>query len=453
MSEPIAAIATGLVPAGIGILRLSGDGALSLAQRVFRPFRGAPMDQRRDRELVYGALVDAGGETLDLCLCTVSRGPHSYTGEDCAEFQCHGSPMVLRLGLDALCAAGARLARAGEFTRRAFLNGRMDLVQAEAVIDLIHAESALAARNAAGQLGGAILRRTDAVYERLREISSHYHAVVDFPDEDVEDFTLQAYADALRRAEAELARLEASFQRSRMLTGGVPTAIVGRPNAGKSSLLNALLGYERAIVTEVPGTTRDTIAERCELGGVLLRLIDTAGLRETADAVERIGVERSRAAMAEAELVLLLCDGSAPFTEADAALLREAEGAAPTLLLRSKCDLPQTPWPEAAAERALPLSALTGDGLEELSRAVARLLPPPETRAAGEILTSARQAEAVGRARESVAAAREAMEAGFPPDAVLTETEAAMEALGELSGRSVRSDVTEQIFSRFCVGK
>ncbi len=453
MSEPIAAIATGLVPAGIGILRLSGDGALALAERVFRPFRGAPMGQRPDRELVYGALVDQRGETLDLCLCTVSRGPHSYTGEDCAEFQCHGSPMVLRLGLEALFAAGARQAGAGEFTRRAFLNGRMDLVQAEAVIDLIHAESALAARNAAGQLGGAILRRTDAIYDALREISSHYHAVVDFPDEDVEDFTLSAYASSLRNAETELARLEASFGRRNVISGGVPTAIVGRPNAGKSSLLNALLGYERAIVTEVPGTTRDTIAERCQLGGTLLRLIDTAGLRETADAVERIGVERSRAAMAEAELVLLLCDGSGPFTEEDAALLSEAEAAAPTLLLRSKCDLPQAVWPEAEAGRALPLSAKTGAGLDALTEAVEKLLPPPETRVAGEILTSARQAEAVGRARESVAAAREAIEQGFPPDAVLTEVEAAMGALGELSGRSVRADVTEQIFARFCVGK
>lgn len=453
MSEPIAAIATGLVPAGIGILRLSGDGALTLAERVFRPFHGAPMGQRPDRELVYGALVDASGETLDLCLCTVSRGPHSYTGEDCAELQCHGSPMVLRLGLEALFAAGARQARPGEFTQRAFLGGRMDLVQAEAVIDLIHAESALAARNAAGQLGGAILRRTDAIYEALREISSHYHAVVDFPDEDVEDFTLRAYAGSLREAERELSRLEASFGRSKVISGGVPTAIVGRPNAGKSSLLNALLGYERAIVTEVPGTTRDTIAERCELGGALLRLIDTAGLRETADAVERIGVERSRAAMAEAELVLLLCDGSAPFTEEDAALLKEAEAAAPTILLRSKRDLPQAPWPEDVAARALPLSAKTGAGLDTLTESVRKLLRPPETRAVGEILTSARQAEAVGRARESVAAAREAMEQGFPPDAVLTETEAAMEALGELSGRNVRADVTDRIFSRFCVGK
>ena len=436
MSTPIAAIATGPVPAGIGILRLSGDGVLKIIDRVFRPFQGAPMSARPDRVLVYGTLLSEAGETLDLCLCTLSRAPHSYTGEDCAELQCHGSPMVLRLGLEALFAAGARQAGPGEFTRRAFLNGKLDLVQAEAVIDLIHAESALAAKNAAGQLGGAVLRKTEAVYRVLRDVSSHYHAVIDYPDEDIEEFTLRSYEAQLRGAVRDLDRLARSFQRARLITGGLPTAIVGRPNAGKSSLLNALLGYERAIVTEIPGTTRDTISERCELGGVLLRLTDTAGLRESADAVERLGVERSRAAMAEAGLVLVLCDGGAVFTEEDAALLREAEAAAPTVLLRSKADLPQAAWPEDYAARAVPVSAKTGAGLEALGEAVRALIPPPEQAEAGEILTSARQADAVRRAGESVAAALDAMEQGFPPDAVLTETEEAMQALGELSGPS-----------------
>ena len=453
MSTPIAAIATGTVPAGIGILRLSGDGVPAIIDRVFRPFQGAPMSARPDRVLVYGSLLGETGETLDLCLCTLSRAPHSYTGEDCAELQCHGSPMVLRLGLSALFAAGARQAGPGEFTRRAFLNGKLDLVQAEAVIDLIHAESALAAKNAAGQLGGAVLRRTEAVYQTLRDLSSHYHAVIDFPDEDIEDFTLRAYEDRLRAAVRDLERLAGSFRRARLITGGLPTAIVGRPNAGKSSLLNALLGYERAIVTEIPGTTRDTISERCELGGVLLRLTDTAGLRESADAVERLGVERSRAALAEAGLALVLCDGAAPFTGEEAALLREAEAAAPTVLVRSKADLPQAVWPSVLAARAVAVSAVTGEGLEALGEAVRALVPAPEQAETGEILTSARQADAVGRAKESVAAALDAMEQGFPPDAVLTETEEAMQALGELSGRTVREDVTNRIFERFCVGK
>ena len=453
MYEPIAAIATGPVPAAIGILRLSGDGVPEILDRVFRPLRGGPMSRRPDRTLVYGALVNARGETLDLCLCTLSRGPGSYTGEDTAEVQCHGSPMVLRLGLEALFAAGARQALPGEFTKRAFLNGRMDLVQAEAVIDLIEAESALAAKNAAGQLGGAVSRRTDAVYETLRDISSHYHAVIDYPDEDIEDFTLAAYAGRLRSAAAELGRLAESHERGRLVAGGLPTAIVGRPNAGKSALLNALLGYDRAIVTAVPGTTRDTISERCDLGGVLLRLTDTAGLRATDDAVERLGVERSRAALAEAALALVLCDGSGPFTAEDRDLLRQAEAHCPALLLRSKADLPQAVWPEPWASRALPVSARTGAGLAALGEAVRAIAPPPDQTEAGEILTNARQAEAVARARDSVRAALEAMEQGVTPDAVLTETEAAMQALGELTGRTVREDVTNGIFARFCVGK
>ena len=457
MSDTIAAVSTGNQLAGIGIIRLSGPDALRIAARVFTPERGAPMSERPDRLLVYGALRDRSGAVIDRCLCTVSRGPGSYTGEDTAELQCHGSPTVLREGLEALFAAGARQARAGEFTKRAFLNGRMDLTQAEAVIDLIHAETAEAARNAAGQLGGAIARRAGAVYDALRDISSHYHAVIDYPDEDIEEFQLSAYADALSEAERTLDALYRSFDRGRILTGGLAAAIVGRPNVGKSTLLNALLGYDRAIVTELPGTTRDTITERVRLGGVLLRLTDTAGLRETEDAVERLGVERSRAALAEAELILVLIDAADGVTKEDREILRAVEDSGtPWLLLWNKSDLrrdmPTAPGELTAA--GIPISAKTGAGLDALEQAVAALFPAPggET-PAGEIISNARQADAVGRALQSVRAAREAMERGVTPDAVLTETEEAMAALGELTGRTVREDVTARIFERFCVGK
>lgn len=292
MSDTIAAVATGNVLSAIGILRLSGDGTLAVINRVFRPANGRPMSEAPDRKLVYGAFCDTDGQMLDLCLCTVSRAPHSYTGEDTAELQCHGSPAVLRAGLQALFAAGARQALAGEFTKRAFLNGRMDLTQAEAVIDLIHAETALDAKNAAGQLGGAVLRHAQGVYDTLQDIASHYHAVIDYPDEDIPDFQLSAYESALTGCIDRLQRLLDTFSRANVLHGGVPAVILGRPNAGKSSLLNALLGYERAIVTDVPGTTRDTIDARVTLGGVLLRLTDTAGLRDTSDPVEAIGVHR-----------------------------------------------------------------------------------------------------------------------------------------------------------------
>ncbi len=451
-TDTIAAVATGAQLSAVGILRLSGPEAIALADRLFEPMAGAPLAAREDRKLVYGRLKTRAGDVLDLCLCTVSRGPHSYTGEDTAEFQCHGSPVVLRAALEELFALGARQAGPGEFTKRAFLNGRMDLSAAEAVADLIEAETVEAARNAAGQLSGAIAVRVEGIYAALADISAHYHAVLDYPDEDIEDFRLAAYRDTLTRALRDLRALRRSFEHGRLLRSGIPTVLIGRPNAGKSSLLNALLGYERAIVTAVPGTTRDTIEEKLRLGGVCLRLTDTAGIRPTEDAVERLGVERSRAALAEAELVLVVIDGSETFTDEDAALLREAERAPKALVLLSKSDRPPRTAAVETSLPVLPISALTGEGIDELERAVAALFPRPAV-PAGEILTNARQAEAVERAIEALEAALQAMETGRTPDIVLTESEGAMAALDELSGRSVREDVTARIFSRFCVGK
>ena len=455
MREVIAAISTGPVLSAIGIVRLSGDGTLPIMDQVFRPADGRPMSAHPDRQLVYGTLLDENGRVLDLCLATISHGPGSYTGEDTGELQCHGSPVVLRQALSSLFARGARQAKAGEFTRRAFLNGRMDLTQAEAVIDLIDAETPQAARNAAGQLSGAIARRTDAVYRDLRDICAHYHAVLDYPDEDIPPFELRAYARTLEEGIASLSALLATFSRGRFLEKGVPTAIVGKPNVGKSSLLNALLGYERAIVTDIPGTTRDTLSERCSLGGVALRLTDTAGLRQSADAVEALGVERAVEALRDAGLVIAVFDTSRPWEAEDETVAAECAGVSARIAVCNKADLPPLWSPERLRDRfetVVSLSAATGEGLDALERAVAVLFPLPAV-AAGEILTNERQAEAIAEALDYLAAARNAMTEGWPPDAVLTECEGAMEALGTLSGKTVRQDVTERIFSRCCVGK
>ena len=455
MSDTIAAVATGNVLSAIGILRLSGDGTLAVIDRVFRPANGCPMSEAPDRKLVYGAFCDTDGQTLDLCLCTVSRAPHSYTGEDTAELQCHGSPAVLRAGLQALFTAGARQALAGEFTKRAFLNGRMDLTQAEAVIDLIHAETALDAKNAAGQLGGAVLRHAQGVYDTLQDIASHYHAVIDYPDEDIPDFQLSAYERALTGCIDRLQRLLDTFSRANVLHGGVPAVILGRPNAGKSSLLNALLGYERAIVTDVPGTTRDTIDARVTLGGVLLRLTDTAGLRDTSDPVEAIGVHRALDAAADAALAIAVFDAARPLDDDDRQVIAAAQRASVRIAVLNKADLPAAVQPDTLAasfDAVCVLSAKERTGLEALEQAVAEHFPAPDA-PAGEILTNARHAEAIGRALESLRAAREAMLLGVTPDAVLTEAEEAMAAIGELTGASIREDITNRIFARFCVGK
>ena len=453
MADLICAVATPPRPSAIGILRLSGEGAVAAVDALFTPDAGGRLADRPAGRMTLGRLRDAGGNLLDQVQAV--RYASGYTGEESAELFCHGSPVVLTLAMEALCAVGARPAGPGEFTRRAFLNGKLGLTQAEAVMDLIDAETPAAARNAAGQLTGALARRVSGVYDGLVDLSAHFCAVLDYPDEDLDPFTLEGMAAALAGAAEELKRLLATWRRGRALTQGVPCAIVGRPNAGKSSLLNALVGYERAIVTDIPGTTRDTVEEKLQLGGVLLRLIDTAGLRETADPVEKLGVERSRAALEGAELILVLWDSTLPPDREDVELLERAIAAAPTILVRSKRDLPPAPTSALDLPEGLPtveLSVKTGQGLDELEAAVAALFPAGGEEA-GSLLTNQRQADAARRALAAVERAGECLALGLTPDAALSDVEEALSALGELTGRSVTEDVTDRIFSRFCVGK
>ena len=459
-TDTIAAVATGSARCAIGIVRVSGPAAITAVSALFAPAGGGSLQDAPDRTLVYGVLRDAAGEVIDRPLATVSRAPHSYTGEDAAELHCHGSPVVLALALAALYARGVRPAGPGEFTRRAFLNGKLDLLQAEAVADLIDGSTPAAVRQAAGQLGGALSRRLAGIYDGLVDLMAHFHAVLDYPDEDIDPFEAKEISAALGTAEKELDTLLATCHRGRLLNEGVPCAIVGRPNAGKSTLFNALVGYDRAIVTDIPGTTRDTVEERADCGGVLLRLIDTAGLREAGDAVEKLGVERSRAAAERSELIFVVVDGSEDPDEEDAqALCLAASSGKPWIYIASKCDLkgrmPGTVWkgPGSAPAASVLLSARTGEGLDKLEAAVATLFPQPPASEAGELLTNARQEEAANRAREAVGRAKAALAAGVTPDAVLTDVEEALAALGELTGKSVRADITDRIFERFCVGK
>lgn len=455
MSDTIAAIATARAPSAIGILRLSGKDTTPILDGVFRPLNGRPMSAQTPRTMVYGTLLDRGGAVIDHVLCVLFPGPRSYTGEDCAEIHCHGSPVVLETGLAALFARGARQAQGGEFTKRAFLNGRMDLLQAESVADLIDAETAEAARNAAGQLSGVLSRSVTRIYEALMAIVSRFYAVVDYPDEDIADVQRAEIRDTLCQSEQRLSELLATFSRGQILRRGIPAVLLGKPNVGKSSLLNALLGYERAIVTDVAGTTRDTLEEKLHLGHLLVRLIDTAGIRSGGDTVEQLGVARSRAAAEKASLAILVLDGSRPLDGQDEEAIALAASVSARVAVINKSDLPQVLDAGALAGRfdcVLSVCAATGEGVASLGEAVAALYPAADT-VPGELLTNARQADAVSRALCAVRAARESLWGGMTPDAVLTDMETALAALGELNGKSIRDDLVATIFSRFCVGK
>lgn len=455
MPDTIAAIATAPQIAAIGILRLSGSKTAAILEAVFRPANGRPMSCQKPRQMIYGTLVDHTGTVIDHALCVFFPGPHSYTGEDCAEIHCHGGLTVLDEGLSRLFAQGARQAQGGEFTRRAFLNGRMDLMQAESVVDLIDAETTQASHNAAAQLGGVLSRSIDGIYESLLAMASRFYAVVDYPDEDIEDDSREKMRETLEKSREKLRELLATFQRGKLLKTGIPTVILGRPNVGKSSLLNALLGYDRAIVTDIPGTTRDTVEEKVRLDRLLLRLIDTAGIRTTADTVEQIGVDRAKTAAKSADLCLLVLDGSAPLSAEDRAAMALARTVPHCVTVINKSDLPALWCPEDLPRDlfpALPLCAKTGEGVADLCQKIEEWYPRGAEKA-GELLTNARQAQAVSRALDAVSSACAALETAMTPDAVLTDVEDAMGALGELTGQNVKDDLVQTIFSRFCVGK
>ena len=456
-NDTIVAQATPPGRGGVGILRISGLKARDVAQAVLGKL---PKPRYAD----YLPFNDVDGTPLDQGIALWFPGPNSFTGEDVLELQGHGGPVILDLLLKRiLTLPGVRIARPGEFSERAFLNDKLDLAQAEAIADLIDASSEQAARSALNSLQGAFSARVNHLVEALTHLRIYVEAAIDFPDEEI-DFLSDGKIEAqLNGVMADLDAVRAEARQGSLLREGMKVVIAGRPNAGKSSLLNALAGREAAIVTDIAGTTRDTVEEKATVGGVLLHLIDTAGLHETNDVVERLGVERSKKAVGDADLILALLDGSAGLSgsEARAAemlapLALAAKSGKPWLLLLTKSDLgggagvvPDGDW--RAPEAVIPLSSVTHEGFDKLEDAVRRLYPAPP--AGGTLLTNTRQADAVRRALESVRAAKEALLGGMTPDVVLTEVEQAQTALGELTGRTAREDMVARIFERFCVGK
>lgn len=450
--DTIAAIAT--APGGaIGVIRVSGPQAVHAVGAVFQPAGNREFAACAPRTLVYGSLLARDGAVLDRCMAVQFPGDKTYTGEPMAELQLHGSPAVLSEALSALFVQGVRQAQAGEFTRRAFLNGKLGLMEAEAVAALIESATTEAAQNAAGQLGGAVGGKMDGLRQRLVGLSAHFLAVVDYPDEDIDPFLQSEAERTLEECAAALTALQDSYERGRILREGLPCAIIGRPNVGKSTLLNALVGFDRAIVTEVAGTTRDLIEEVIRIGPLCLRLQDTAGLRDTADPVEKIGVQRAAHAAQKAGLVLVVVDGSRPLTKEDAQAIAHAKAAPRAVLVVNQCDRTAVPQIPAGFAHTVCISAKSGEGLDALRHALLACAGLEGACFDGGVITNARQAEALRRAADACTQALAAAKQGFTPDAVLMDVEGAIAALGELTGHQVREDIIADIFSRFCVGK
>ena len=457
--DTISAVATAIGEGGIGIVRLSGPQALTIADALFRGVRGRRASDMPSYTVAYGRIVDPATEAVvDEVLLLVMRAPHSYTREDVVEIHCHGGPAPLRKILDLTLAHGARLAEPGEFTKRAFLNGRLDLAQAEAVIDIIRAKTDASLRMAVSHLAGGLSAQIRTLRDDILAMIAHLEAAIDFPEEDIEELATEQVAAGINGLLAAIDKLLATAQTGRILREGLETVIIGKPNVGKSSLLNALLREKRAIVTDIPGTTRDIIEEYVNIRGVPLKIVDTAGIRETSDLVEKIGVERAQEIMQRADLVLLVLDASAPLSAEDRQVLEMLQQQQ-VIVLINKTDLPvQLELDEVmarmAGRRVLRISVLEGTGLDELEQAIVDMVYAGETTPSDSAFVSnVRHVAALRHARQRLADALATISAGMPPDFVIVDLRAAWEKLGEITGETVGDDIIDQIFARFCIGK
>jgi tRNA modification GTPase len=451
----IVAIATPLGESGLAVLRLTGPEALAIADRCFRPAGrpGTPLSIAPSHTVHYGHVV-RNDRVIDEVLVSVLRGPRTYTREDTVELGCHGGVLAARTVLAALLASGARLAEPGEFTRRAFLNGRLDLTQAEAVADVIHARTELALAAASEQLAGGLSRRIAQLRERLMFVLAHVEAHLDFPEEDIAPETGAELAGRLEESLGYMDSLLQTATEGRILRGGIRAAIIGRPNVGKSSLLNQLLGQDRAIVSSLPGTTRDTIEETANIRGVPVVFIDTAGLREATDALEQEGIRRSHQSIRRADLILQVLDGSEPLTEEDRRDL-DRFGALKRILVRNKIDLePRLILPDECTVPVVEVCSLTGQGIETLKDTIQGLIW--EGRIGGEMLEvmiNARHQDALERARAATDRTLAALREQRTLDLVSVDLRIAVQAVGEIVGQTTTEDLLDSIFSRFCIGK
>ncbi len=459
LEDTIAAIATALGEGGIGVVRVSGPLASAIARRVFRKASGQPVVFSNRRGFFYGHLLAADEYTpLDECILLWMPGPHSYTAEDVVEFQVHGGIRIIQSVLEVVLAKGARLADPGEFTRRAFLNGRIDLSQAEAVIDLIRAKTDLAARVAYSQVEGSLSREVRNLRQEVLILQAELAVTLDYPEHDDE---IEVATSLVQRGQALLLRIQEILENANtgiVVREGVLAPLVGRANVGKSSLLNELLRRQRAIVTEVPGTTRDVLEESVDLGGVLFRLVDTAGIRETQDRVELLGVERSREAVRSGELILLVMDGSRSLSSADLDLLAETEGRL-RIVVVNKRDLLQKVSDEELNEVCegspwLRVSAATGEGLRDLRETMKKsVLSGEMQQVESSFLTNVRQTQLLQQAKEDLMDGVAAAQAGMTLDVVAVQLQSAYSHLGLVVGEEAGEDLLDEVFSRFCLGK
>lgn len=449
MNRTIAAVSTPPGKGGIAVIRISGADAVKIADSVF----SQNICEVKTHTVHYG-FVMSNGEKIDEVLVTVMRAPKTFTREDVVEISTHGGIVTTRRVLEAVIAAGAKMAEPGEFTKRAFLNGRIDLAEAEAVIDVINAENTLSCKNAVSQLSGALSREIDAIRSRLVHVAAQMQVIIDYPDEDLADITPAEIRDVCRDCLRASQLLLKTADSGAIIRDGIRAAIVGKPNVGKSSLLNALARYDRAIVTDIAGTTRDIIEEQISLDGIPIVLIDTAGIHHTEDAVEKIGVEKSRQSINDADLVLAVIDGSRETDEEDLEILNSTRGFN-RIILVSKSDI-AAPHREIKADGStvIEISAVTGDGIDRLRGEISRMYGMGDIeKSSGAVITNMRHQTALLEAEKALKRAVGALDNKIPTDIVSIDINEAISALGEITGETVTEAVVQDIFHSFCVGK